>query len=131
MKVHSQIQFSTLGCMLLNCFYLLQQAYRRWVCSSLVPHYTRSGERVRPCLSVCEDVEQQCPYLLPDQTILPGEAAHPTPQYAGEPTFLCLGKSNAILDRLNLEEKSLGFGLFFFQTKNWYSERFYFIKLSH
>ncbi|KAG5893495.1 hypothetical protein JTB14_010545 [Gonioctena quinquepunctata] len=45
---------------------------------------------MRPCLSVCEDVEQQCPYLLPDQTLSPGEAAHPTPQYAGEPTFLCL-----------------------------------------
>ncbi|CAH1183598.1 unnamed protein product [Phaedon cochleariae] len=65
-------------------------AYRRWVCSSLVPHYSRSGQRVRPCLSVCEDVEQQCPYLVPDQTIAPGEAAHPTPQYAGEPAFLCL-----------------------------------------
>nr|XP_023021001.1 uncharacterized protein LOC111509475 [Leptinotarsa decemlineata] len=50
----------------------------------------RSGERIRPCLSVCEDVEQQCPYLLPDQTLSPGEAAHPTPQYAGEPAFLCL-----------------------------------------
>ncbi|KAJ8920935.1 hypothetical protein NQ315_015728, partial [Exocentrus adspersus] len=66
------------------------EAYRRWVCSSLVPHYTRAGERVRPCLSVCQDVEQRCPYLLPDQTVSPGEAAHPTPQYAGEPTFLCL-----------------------------------------
>ncbi|CAH1369295.1 uncharacterized protein Mid1 [Tenebrio molitor] len=71
-----------------------KQAYRRWVCSSLVPHFTRAGERVRPCLSVCQDVEQQCPYLLPgdwtNQTVPPGETAHPTPQYAGEPTFLCL-----------------------------------------
>ncbi|XP_057658499.1 uncharacterized protein LOC130895291 [Diorhabda carinulata] len=67
-----------------------KEAYRRWVCSSLVPHYTRSGERMRPCLRVCQNVEQQCPYLLPDQTVSPGEAAHPTPQYAGEPTFLCL-----------------------------------------
>ncbi|XP_044268672.1 transmembrane protein FAM155B, partial [Tribolium madens] len=71
-----------------------KQAYRRWVCSYLVPHFTRADERVRPCLSVCQDVEQQCPYLLPgdwtNQTVPPGETAHPTPQYAGEPTFLCL-----------------------------------------
>lgn len=76
-------------------YLLFQEAYRRWVCSSLVPHYTRAGERVRPCLSVCQDVEQQCPYLLPgdwtNQTVPPGETAHPTPQYAGEPTFICLG----------------------------------------
>ncbi|KAK9879745.1 hypothetical protein WA026_006806 [Henosepilachna vigintioctopunctata] len=73
-----------------------QEAYRRWVCSSLVPRMTRSGKRVRPCLSVCQDVEQQCPYLLPGDwtnlTMPPGETTtHPTPQYAGEPTFLCLG----------------------------------------
>ncbi|XP_064213234.1 uncharacterized protein Mid1 isoform X2 [Tribolium castaneum] len=74
--------------------YRCKQAYRRWVCSYLVPHFTRADERVRPCLSVCQDVEQQCPYLLPgdwtNQTVPPGETAHPTPQYAGEPTFLCL-----------------------------------------
>nr|CAH7714261.1 unnamed protein product [Callosobruchus chinensis] len=50
------------------------EAYRRWVCASLVPRYRRtraSGARVRvkPCPTVCEDVEQQCPYLLPDQTV--------------------------------------------------------------
>ncbi|CAH1990418.1 unnamed protein product, partial [Acanthoscelides obtectus] len=70
------------------------EAYRRWVCASLVPRYRRtraSGARVRvkPCPNVCEDVEQQCPYLLPDQTVTPADAAHPTPQYAGEPIFLC------------------------------------------
>ncbi|CAH0558152.1 unnamed protein product [Brassicogethes aeneus] len=77
-----------------NC----ENAYRRWVCSSLVPHYSLEGERVRPCLSVCHDVEQQCPYLLPQDwtnTTLhtqTGETTShgPTPQYAGEPTFLCL-----------------------------------------
>ncbi|XP_066143606.1 NALCN channel auxiliary factor 1 [Euwallacea fornicatus] len=65
-------------------------AYRRWVCSELVPFYGKGGGRVPPCLHFCQDVEQQCPYLLPDQTLTPSEAAHPTPQYAGEPNFLCL-----------------------------------------
>ncbi|XP_022912780.1 uncharacterized protein [Onthophagus taurus] len=62
-----------------------KEAYRRWVCSSLVPHFTSPGHRVRPCLNVCQNVEKQCPYMLPGDRA----PAHPT-QYAGEPTFLCL-----------------------------------------
>ncbi|GJQ84855.1 hypothetical protein Trydic_g476 [Trypoxylus dichotomus] len=61
------------------------EAYRRWVCSSLVPNFVGPDLRVRPCLSVCQNVEQQCPYMLPGDRA----PAHPT-QYAGEPTFLCL-----------------------------------------
>lgn len=45
--------------------------------------------RVRPCLSVCQTVEQKCPYMLPADRA----PAYPT-QYAGEPTFLCLGQYN-------------------------------------
>ncbi|KAB0798142.1 hypothetical protein PPYR_09135 [Photinus pyralis] len=62
-------------------------AYRRWVCSSLVPHFLHGDVelRVRPCRSVCQSVEEQCPYMLPGDRA----PAHPT-QYAGEPTFLCL-----------------------------------------
>ncbi|XP_044728109.1 uncharacterized protein DDB_G0271670 [Chrysoperla carnea] len=125
-------------------FLYVKEAYRRWVCSSLVPHFantnsgnnssstnssssssstttsttmsaaadvkrggsgsnisgsnsksrsssisgsgSRSGRRrVRPCRSVCQTVEQRCPYMLPGDRA----PAHPT-QYAGEPTFLCL-----------------------------------------
>ncbi|KAH8290773.1 hypothetical protein KR054_005774 [Drosophila jambulina] len=47
----------------------------------------RKRRRIRPCLSVCQTVEQKCPYLLPADRA----PALPT-QYAGEPTFLCLGK---------------------------------------
>lgn len=43
--------------------------------------------RIRPCLSVCQKVEQICPYMLPADRA----PAYPT-QYAGEPTFFCLGK---------------------------------------
>ncbi|TMW44626.1 hypothetical protein DOY81_010293, partial [Sarcophaga bullata] len=45
----------------------------------------RKRRRIRPCLSVCQTVEQKCPYLLPADRA----PALPT-QYAGEPTFLCL-----------------------------------------
>ncbi|CAG9807667.1 unnamed protein product [Chironomus riparius] len=41
--------------------------------------------RIRPCISVCQKVEQICPYMLPADRA----PAYPT-QYAGEPTFFCL-----------------------------------------
>ncbi|XP_041974479.1 uncharacterized protein LOC121729874 [Aricia agestis] len=41
--------------------------------------------RLKPCLAVCQLVEQHCPYFLPADRA----PAYPT-QYAGEPTFLCL-----------------------------------------
>ncbi|KAL2734196.1 hypothetical protein V1478_003894 [Vespula squamosa] len=74
---------------------MVQEAYRKWVCSSLVPYFAHgepqdleSSEgtwtRIRPCLSLCQSVEQRCPYLLPGDRA----PAYPT-QYAGEPTFLC------------------------------------------
>ncbi|KAK1126610.1 hypothetical protein K0M31_004239 [Melipona bicolor] len=75
------------------------EAYRKWVCSSLVPYFAHgepqdlnsssswAGSRLRPCRSYCQSVEQRCPYLLPGDRA----PAYPT-QYAGEPTFLCRGK---------------------------------------
>ncbi|XP_037942118.1 uncharacterized protein LOC119675019 [Teleopsis dalmanni] len=48
----------------------------------------RKRRRIRPCLSICQTVEQKCPYLLPADRA----PALPT-QYAGEPTFLCLDQN--------------------------------------
>ncbi|XP_031786763.1 uncharacterized protein LOC100679860 [Nasonia vitripennis] len=79
-----------------NCTHC-KEAYRKWVCSSLVPYFAHggpldfesseeswTGRRIRPCRSLCQSVEQRCPYLLPGDRA----PAYPT-QYAGEPTFLC------------------------------------------
>ncbi|XP_014470323.1 PREDICTED: uncharacterized protein LOC106742153 [Dinoponera quadriceps] len=79
-----------------NCTHC-KEAYRKWVCSSLVPYFAHggpmdakspesswTGTRLRPCRSFCQSVEQRCPYLLPGDRA----PAYPT-QYAGEPTFLC------------------------------------------
>ncbi|XP_051158127.1 uncharacterized protein LOC127279661 [Leptopilina boulardi] len=79
-----------------NCTHC-KEAYRKWVCSSLVPYFAHggplelestqiswAGKRLRPCRSFCQSVEQRCPYLLPGDRA----PAYPT-QYAGEPTFLC------------------------------------------
>lgn len=74
-----------------HVFFLLplQEAYRRWVCSSLFPHFLQdSGKHARPCRSVCQQVEQRCPFFLPGDRF----PSYPT-QYAGEPTFLCIGMS--------------------------------------
>ncbi|XP_054270473.1 NALCN channel auxiliary factor 1 [Macrosteles quadrilineatus] len=62
-----------------------QEAYRQWVCASLVPHWLHGRHRVKPCRSVCQRVEQKCPFFLPGDRA----PSYPT-QYAGEPTFLCL-----------------------------------------
>ncbi|XP_015588084.1 uncharacterized protein LOC107264388 [Cephus cinctus] len=79
-----------------NCTHC-KEAYRKWVCSSLVPYFahrgplnsgvirkTLRGAKIRPCRTFCQAVEQRCPYLLPGDRA----PAYPT-QYAGEPTFLC------------------------------------------
>ncbi|XP_017882160.1 uncharacterized protein LOC108626159 [Ceratina calcarata] len=78
-----------------NCTHC-KEAYRKWVCSSLVPYFAHggpqdldssnswAGSRLKPCRSFCQSVEQRCPYLLPGDRA----PAYPT-QYAGEPTFLC------------------------------------------
>ncbi|KAI4481912.1 hypothetical protein M0802_013847 [Mischocyttarus mexicanus] len=71
------------------------EVYRIWTCSALVPYFHHSGPpnldfsekdwtRIRPCMSLCQSVEQRCPYMLPGDRA----PAYPT-QYAGEPTFLC------------------------------------------
>ncbi|XP_063224626.1 uncharacterized protein LOC134532172 [Bacillus rossius redtenbacheri] len=68
------------------------EAYRRWACGALLPHFVDSGDtRVRPCRSDCQRVEQRCPFFLPGDRAPPWDRApvYPT-QYAGEPTFLCL-----------------------------------------
>lgn len=67
----------------------------------------RKRRRIRPCLSVCQTVEQKCPYLLPADRA----PALPT-QYAGEPTFICLGK------RLKREKLKIGKFKNFYFCKN-------------
>ncbi|CAB0019022.1 unnamed protein product, partial [Nesidiocoris tenuis] len=58
-------------------------AYQDWVCSDYISYYYNS-RKIKPCRSFCRRVEQTCPFFLPLDKL----PAH----YAGEPTFLCLGK---------------------------------------
>ncbi|KAH7644640.1 ammecr1-like protein [Dermatophagoides farinae] len=54
-------------------------AYRDWLCSVIIPYHL-NGNLIKPCQSVCEQVQQKCPHLHP----------YGKGQYAGEPVFLCI-----------------------------------------
>ena len=48
-----------------------------WICAQMHPLYY--GDRlIKPCLSICENVEERCPHFVPD----PDDGS-------GEPSFLC------------------------------------------
>lgn len=55
-----------------------RRAYTDWLCTTNLPFFM-NGERVKPCISYCERVEQRCPYF------------HPVvrEQYGGQPLFIC------------------------------------------
>ena len=57
-----------------------QETYKDWICSTALPFYVDGTVR-KPCRSICERVEQRCPYFHP----------HHKDQYAGEPAFICIG----------------------------------------
>ena len=59
-----------------------QMAYRDWMCSIFIPYHL-NRQLIKPCQSICEQVEQKCPHLHP----------YGKGQYAGEPVFLCIGES--------------------------------------
>lgn len=55
-----------------------KRAYKDWLCATHLPYYM-NGERIKPCISFCERVEQRCPYLHPITR----------EQYGGQPVFIC------------------------------------------
>ncbi|KAI1287285.1 hypothetical protein HDE_10249 [Halotydeus destructor] len=55
------------------------KTYRDWTCAMLIPFYVM-GSQVKPCRSVCERIEERCPYFHPSSK----------EQYAGEPVFICI-----------------------------------------
>lgn len=65
---------------LLQIFLYKQKAYKDWLCATSLPYYM-NGERIKPCISFCERVEQRCPYLHPITK----------EQYGGQPVFICRG----------------------------------------
>lgn len=64
---------------------LFQKAYRDWLCTQHIPVFSRNSppSRIPPCGDFCSGVEHKCPFLRPLTETT----------YAGEPSFICKGKS--------------------------------------
>jgi len=67
---------------------LFQESYNFWTCSYYLPLYLRHPfsaipVTVKPCQSVCKEVEKTCPFLIkgPDDD-----------KAAGNPSFICKGE---------------------------------------
>lgn len=79
---------------------LFQKAYRDWLCTQHIPVFSRNSppSRIPPCGDFCSGVEHKCPFLRPLTETT----------YAGEPSFICKGKSgHAVRPRCHQEFKSL------------------------
>jgi len=63
--------------------FIFQHSYKMWTCSKHFTFYQGDIE-IPPCFDVCSNVENRCPFFRPDSTTV----------HAGEPSFLCKGKSN-------------------------------------
>lgn len=65
-------------------------AYKWWLCAQFFPHTAPSCSHTVPCVQSCLQVQQSCPYILPDNEDL---------IHGGSPSFICTGlMSDGALD---------------------------------
>ncbi|CAL8406897.1 unnamed protein product [Arctogadus glacialis] len=60
----------------------LQVAYKPWLCAQYFPTTQGSCARRVPCHQYCLEVQQSCPFILPDNDDL---------IHGGSPSFICTG----------------------------------------
>ncbi|CAF0905335.1 unnamed protein product [Rotaria sp. Silwood1] len=58
-----------------------QKAYKTWACSVKIPYYYQN-QLIRPCHTICDEVERVCPTFRPSDR---------EPLFAGQPLFFCNG----------------------------------------
>lgn len=63
---------------------LPQMAYKPWLCAQFFPTARRSCKQKVPCHQYCLEVQQSCPFILPDNDDL---------IHGGSPSFICTGQS--------------------------------------
>lgn len=63
---------------------LPQMAYKPWLCAQFFPTAWRSCKQKVPCHQYCLEVQQSCPFILPDNDDL---------IHGGSPSFICTGQS--------------------------------------
>ncbi|XP_067349824.1 NALCN channel auxiliary factor 1 isoform X1 [Channa argus] len=63
-----------------NCWMLM--AYKPWLCAQYFPTTQQSCQKKVPCHQYCLEVQQSCPFILPDNDDL---------IHGGSPSFICTG----------------------------------------
>lgn len=74
-----------------TCMDQCKMAYKWWLCAQFFPHTAPSCSETVPCVQSCLQVQQSCPYILPDNEDL---------IHGGSPSFICTGlMSDGMFDR--------------------------------
>lgn len=60
-----------------------QMAYKPWLCAQFFPTSQQSCQKKIPCHQYCLEVQQSCPFILPDNDDL---------IHGGSPSFICTGE---------------------------------------
>ncbi|XP_068612659.1 LOW QUALITY PROTEIN: NALCN channel auxiliary factor 1-like [Brachionichthys hirsutus] len=66
----------------MTTLYIQQTAYKPWLCAQYFPTTQRACRRTMPCRQHCLEVQQSCPFILPDNDDL---------IHGGSPSFICTG----------------------------------------
>ncbi|XP_056287722.1 NALCN channel auxiliary factor 1 isoform X1 [Pseudoliparis swirei] len=65
-----------------TCIEQCKEAYKPWLCAQYFPTSQLSCQRKVPCYEYCLEVQQSCPFILPDNDDM---------VYGGSPSFICTG----------------------------------------
>ncbi|TNM94241.1 NALCN channel auxiliary factor 1-like [Takifugu flavidus] len=65
-----------------TCMEQCKMAYKPWLCAQFFPTSQQSCQKKIPCHQYCLEVQQSCPFILPDNDDL---------IYGGSPSFICTG----------------------------------------
>uniref|UniRef100_A0A673B8L1 Family with sequence similarity 155 member A n=1 Tax=Sphaeramia orbicularis TaxID=375764 RepID=A0A673B8L1_9TELE len=65
-----------------TCMEQCKTAYKPWLCAHYFPNTLQSCPRKVPCHQYCLEVQQSCPFILPDNDDL---------IHGGSPSFICTG----------------------------------------
>lgn len=65
-----------------TCMERCKTAYKPWLCAQYFPTTQQSCRRKVPCHQYCLEVQQSCPFILPDNDDL---------IHGGSPSFICTG----------------------------------------
>ncbi|XP_056157466.1 NALCN channel auxiliary factor 1-like [Lampris incognitus] len=65
-----------------TCMEQCKMAYKPWLCAQYFPTTQRSCQKKMPCHQYCLEVQQSCPFILPDNDDL---------IHGGSPSFICTG----------------------------------------